>query len=125
MALKIRLARRGTTNRPFYHVVLTDSRNPRDGNFLEKLGTYDPLLPTAHDRRLVLTNVETVKEWLAKGAQPSERLHKLFAQLGLMKAPKIANRPQKSAPGKKAQDRAKEKADKAAAAAEASTEAAA
>lgn len=113
--LKIRLARRGTTNRPFYHVVAADSRSPRDGEYLQKLGTYDPLA-TADKLKL---EAEAIQTWLSKGAQPTERVAKLLAQAGLGKAPKIAERPKKSAPKKKSQERAAERADKAAALAEA------
>lgn len=115
MALKIRLSRRGTTNRPFYHIVAADSRSARDGAYLEKLGTYDPLATT--DR--VKLEADAIKTWLSKGAQPSERVAKMLAQAGLVAATKLAARPKKSAPKKKAQERADSKAEKAAALAEA------
>ncbi len=115
MALKIRLTRRGTTNRPYYHIVVADSRAARDGAYLEKVGTYDPLATT--DR--IKLEGETIKSWIAKGAQPSERVAKMMAQAGLASAPKIAARPKKSTPKKKSQERADQKAEKAAALAEA------
>jgi len=112
--LTIRMTRRGTTNKPFYHLVAADSRKPRDGAYLEKLGTYDPTLPSGHERRVTL-NTERIKHWLSVGAQPSERVAKILSQNGLGKAPKITEKPKKSAPKKKAQERADAKAEKAAA----------
>ena len=88
------------------------------------MGSYNPLLPQDHQDRLVL-DVEKVKAWLAKGAQPTERLQKLFANLGLCEAPKVGNQPKKSAPKAKALERIKEKEEKARAAAEAAAQAAA
>lgn len=113
MALKIRLARRGTTNRPFYHIVAADSRSPRDGSFLEKLGTYDPLAADANNRLKLET--DRIKEWLSKGAQPTDRVAKFLAQAGMVAAQKITTKPIKSAPKKKAQERASERAEKEAA----------
>jgi small subunit ribosomal protein S16 len=110
MSLKIRMARRGTTNRPFYHIVATDSRNPRDGAYLEKLGTYNPL-ETEADKKCVLV-ADRIKHFLSVGAQPSDRVAKLLAQAGLGKAPKITDKPVKSAPKKRSQDRATAKAEK-------------
>ncbi len=112
--LRLRMARRGTTNRPFYHLVAADSRNPRDGNYLEKLGTYNPLLPHTDTTRLTL-NLERIKYWLSVGAQPSERIAKILAQNGVGKAPAITNKPKKSTPKKKSQDRANARAEKEAA----------
>jgi small subunit ribosomal protein S16 len=111
MALKLRMTRRGTTNRPYYHIVATDSRQPRDGNYLEQVGAYNPLATT--DK--VKFEADRVKHWLSVGAQPSERVAKLLAQAGLAAKPPVPNRPQKSAPKKKSQERAAAKADKAAA----------
>ena len=82
MAVRIRLSRGGSKKRPFYKIVVADQRAPRDGRFIERLGSYNPLLPKDHAERLVL-NQDKVKEWLSKGAQPTERLQKLFANLGL------------------------------------------
>jgi len=113
MSMKIRMARRGTTNRPFYHLVATDSRSPRDGEYLEKLGTYNPLEADTAKRTVLVT--DRIKYWLSVGAQPSDRVAKLLAQAGLGKAPKITDKPIKSAPKKRAQERAAEKAEKEAA----------
>ncbi len=118
MTVRIRLSRGGSKKHPYYRVVAADQRAPRDGRFIEKLGSFNPLLPQDHQDRLVL-DVEKVKAWLAKGAQPTDRLQKLFANLGLCEAPKIGNQPKKSAPKAKALERIKEKEEKARAAAEA------
>ncbi|MBV6634012.1 MAG: 30S ribosomal protein S16 [Alphaproteobacteria bacterium] len=124
MATKIRLARGGTKKRPFYSIVVADVRAPRDGKFIEKLGTFNPLLADDHDQKLVL-NEERAKHWLGTGAKPTERLQKIFSKLGLTEAPEIREQPKKSAPKAKAQERMKEKAEKEAAAKEAAEEAAA
>lgn len=123
MALKIRLARGGAKKRPFYRVVVADARSPRDGRFIEKVGTYNPLLPSDHADRLRL-DTEAVKKWLAVGAQPTDRLVRIFANLGLVAAPVRPEQTKKAAPKAKAQQRAKEAADKAAAAAAAAESAA-
>ena len=122
MAVRIRLSRGGSKKRPFYRVVAADQRAPRDGRFIEKLGTYNPLLPQDHEQRLVI-NEERVKYWLGVGAQPTERLEKLFSNLGLVKAPALRDQPKKSAPKAKAQERMKEKEAAAAANAEAASSA--
>ena len=119
MSVRIRLSRSGSKKRPYYRIVAADQRAPRDGRFIEKLGSYNPLL---HEARLVVDK-EKVAAWLAKGAQPTERLQKLFANLGLCEAPKIVPQPKKSAPKAKAVERMKEKEAKAAAAAEAASSA--
>ncbi len=124
MTVRIRLSRGGSKKHPFYRVVAADQRAPRDGRYIEKLGSYNPLLPQDHQERLVL-DTEKVKEWLSKGAQPTERLQKIFATLGLCEAPKFNNQPKKSAPKAKALERIKEKEEKAKAAAEAAAAAAA
>lgn len=118
MAVRIRLSRGGSKKRPFYRIVAADQRAPRDGRFIEKLGTYNPLLPKDHEQRLVV-DVEKVAAWLKKGAEPTERLQKIFANLGLCKAPVIREQPKKSAPRAKTVERLKEKEEKAKAAAEA------
>lgn len=123
MAVRIRLSRGGSKKRPFYRIVAADQRAPRDGRFIEKLGTYNPLLPKDSTERLVV-DAEKVKSWISKGAQPTERLQKLFANLGLCAAPALRNQPKKSAPKAKALERMKEKEEKAAAAAEAAKAAA-
>jgi len=114
MSLKIRLSRGGKKKEPFYSIVVADSRSPRDGRFIEKIGTYSPTLPGDADKRVVL-KIERVQEWLAKGAQPTDRVARMFDQAGLMKRAPRSN-PERAAPGKKMTDRAKEKAAKAAAA---------
>ena len=123
MAVRIRLSRGGSKKCPFYRIVAADQRAPRDGRFIEKLGTYNPLLPKDSAERLVV-DAEKVKSWISKGAQPTERLQKLFANLGLCAAPALRNQPKKSAPKAKALERMKEKEEKAAAAAEATKAAA-
>ena len=118
MAVRIRLSRGGSKKRPFYRIVAADSRAPRDGRFIEKLGTYNPLLPQEHEQRLVV-DAERVKYWLGIGALPTDRLAKLFSNLGLTKAPVIHEQPKKSAPKAKAVERMKAKEEAAKAAAEA------
>ncbi|MCH2076117.1 MAG: 30S ribosomal protein S16 [Rhodobacteraceae bacterium] len=123
MAMKIRLARGGTKKRPFYRIVAADSRMPRDGRFIEKLGTYNPLLPKDSEERVKM-NMERVEYWLGQGAQPTDRIARMLEAAGAR--PKAErNNPNKGTPGKKAQERAEEKAAKAEAAAEAAKEAAA
>jgi len=117
MALKIRLARGGAKKRPFYRIVVADARSPRDGRFIEKIGTYNPLLPSDHAERLRL-DTEAVKKWLAVGAQPTDRLVRIFANLGLVAAPVRPEQTKKNQPKARAQERAKAAAEKAAAAAE-------
>lgn len=115
MAMKIRLARGGSKKRPFYRIVAADSRMPRDGRFIEKLGTYNPLLPKDSEDRVQM-DVEKVKEWIAKGAQPTDRVKRMLEAAGAL--PKTErNNPNKGTPGKKATARVEEKAAKAAAAA--------
>ncbi|HKD46551.1 MAG TPA: 30S ribosomal protein S16 [Rhizomicrobium sp.] len=104
MALRIRLARGGTKKRPHFNVVISDSRSPRDGRFIEKIGFYNPLLPSDHADRIKL-DLEAAKAWIAKGAVASDRVHKMLANAGLVKA-RVHNNPQKALPKKKAQDRA-------------------
>ena len=118
MSVRIRLSRGGSKKRPFYRIVAADQRAPRDGRFIEKLGTYNPLLPKDHADRLIVDE-QKVAEWLKKGAQPTERLQKLFATLGLCSAPVLHEQPKKSAPRAKTVERLKEKEEKAKAAAEA------
>jgi small subunit ribosomal protein S16 len=120
MAIKIRLARGGSKKRPYYSIVAADSRKPRDGRFIEKLGTYNPLLPKDSEDRVKM-DVEKVREWISKGAQPSDRVARFLEAAGAMEKTERAN-PKKAEPGQKAQERAKEKAEKAAAAAEAPAE---
>ncbi|MDV4143372.1 MULTISPECIES: 30S ribosomal protein S16 [Shimia] len=117
MAMKIRLARGGSKKRPFYRIVAADSRMPRDGRFIEKLGTYNPLLPKDSEERVKM-DLERVQYWMDQGAQPSDRVSRFLEAAGVV-AKKERNNPEKAKPGKKAQDRAEEKAAKAAEAAEA------
>ncbi len=111
MAVKIRLSRGGSKKRPFYRVVAADARSPRDGKFLEKLGSYNPLLAKESEERLKLIE-ERVKYWLGTGAQPTDRVARLLNEKGLVEKPVQNTDPKKSAPGKKAQDRLKAKAKK-------------
>jgi len=115
MATKIRLARGGTKKRPFYAIVVCDSRMPRDGRFLEKVGTYNPLLAKDSEERVKM-NMERVQAWLDKGAVPTDRIVRFLEAAGVR--PKAErNNPKAAVPGKKAQARAKERAAKAEAAA--------
>ncbi len=121
MATKIRLARGGSKKRPFYRVVAADSRMPRDGRFIEKLGTYNPLLPKDSEERVKL-DMERVQHWLSQGAKPTDRVARMLEAAGTL--PKTErNNPNKAKPGQKAQDRVEEKAAKAEAAKEAAKEA--
>ncbi|MCA0908414.1 30S ribosomal protein S16 [Ruegeria marisrubri] len=117
MAMKIRLARGGSKKRPFYRIVAADSRMPRDGRFIEKLGTYNPLLPKDSEERVKM-NMERIQYWLGQGAQPTDRIARMLEAAGA-KEKTERNNPNKGTPGKKAQERAEEKAAKAAEAAEA------
>lgn len=110
MALRIRLARGGSKKRPFYRMVVAENTAPRDGKFLERLGSYNPLLAKENQERLVVKS-ERVKYWLSVGAQASEKVQKLLSELNLMEKPTIAERPKKSAPKKKAQERMKAEAE--------------
>ncbi len=123
MAMKIRLARGGSKKRPFYRVVASDSRMPRDGRYVEKLGTYNPLLPKDSEDRVKL-NMERVQYWLGEGAQPTDRVSRFLEAAGVLEKKERANL-KKGEPGKKAQDRVEEKAAKAQAAKEAAEEEAA
>jgi len=123
MAMKIRLARGGSKKRPFYRIVAADSRMPRDGRFIEKLGTYNPLLPKDSEERVKM-DMERVQYWLDKGAQPTDRISRFLEAAGAAEK-KERNNPNKAEPGQKAKDRAEEKAAKAAEAEEAAKEAAA
>ncbi|MEX0282666.1 MAG: 30S ribosomal protein S16 [Arenibacterium sp.] len=122
MAMKIRLARGGSKKRPFYRIVAADSRMPRDGRFIEKLGTYNPLLPKDSEDRVKM-NMERIEYWLGQGAQPTDRIARMLEAAGAR--PKAErNNPIKGTPGKKAQERAEAKAEKAAEAAAPAEEAA-
>ncbi|HZT50772.1 MAG TPA: 30S ribosomal protein S16 [Stellaceae bacterium] len=106
MSLKIRLTRGGAKKRPFYSIVVADSRSPRDGRFIEKLGTYNPMVEKGHAERLVM-KTERIQHWLSKGALPSERVARFLGDAGLVPKPAIRETPHKSAPKAKAQERAK------------------
>jgi small subunit ribosomal protein S16 len=105
MGLKIRLARAGAKKRPYYHIVVADSRSPRDGRFIEKLGSYNPMLPADHADRVRLQN-ERIAEWVGKGALPTDRVAKFLGRAGIIPMPTFPEQPIQSAPKKKAQERA-------------------
>jgi small subunit ribosomal protein S16 len=109
MSLKIRLARAGAKKRPFYHIVVADSRSPRDGRFIERIGTYNPMLPADHEDRIRLVN-ERVTHWLSQGAQATDRVARFIGKAGLAPMPAFREQPVQSAPKKKAQERAAERA---------------
>ena len=106
MSLKIRLTRGGAKKRPYYSIVVADSRSPRDGRFIEKLGTYNPMVDKGHAERLVM-KTERIQHWLSKGALPSDRVARFLGDAGLAPKPAIRETPKKSAPRAKAQERAK------------------
>lgn len=114
MAMKIRLARGGSKKRPFYSIVASDSRMPRDGRFLEKLGTYNPLLAKDDENRVKM-DLDRVKDWLAKGAQPTDRVARFLEAAGVL-AKTTRNNPKAAVPGKAMAERAAKKAEKAASA---------
>jgi small subunit ribosomal protein S16 len=115
MSLKIRLSRGGAKKRPFYRIVVAEATAPRDGRFIEKLGTYNPLLPRDHAERVTLVE-DRVKHWLSVGAQPTDRVLRFLDERGLSKRP-ARNNPQRAEPGTKAKERAEAKQKKAEAAA--------
>ncbi|MGB5837298.1 MAG: 30S ribosomal protein S16 [Albidovulum sp.] len=117
MAMKIRLARGGSKKRPFYSIVAADSRMPRDGRFIEKLGTYNPLLPKDSEERVNM-NMERVQHWLGLGAQPTDRIARMLEAAGVKEKTERKNM-KKAEPGERAKKRVEEKAAKEAAAAEA------
>ncbi|MFM9152309.1 MAG: 30S ribosomal protein S16, partial [Methylocystis sp.] len=112
MSLKIRLARGGAKKRPFYRIVVADSRSPRDGRYIEKIGVFDPLKAKDATDRVVL-EVEKAKAWLGKGAQPTDRVARILDAAGLLKR-EARNNPEKAQPKKKAQERAAAAAESAA-----------
>ncbi|MHA7775658.1 30S ribosomal protein S16 [Roseibium sp. M-1] len=125
MATKIRLARGGSKKRPYYRIVIADIRAPRDGRFIEKVGSYDPMLPKDSENRVVL-NVERIQHWLDAGAKPTDRVHRFLDAAGLLKR-EPRNNPKKAELGAKAKERveAKRQAEEEAAAAAAEAAAAA
>ena len=104
MSLKIRLARAGTKKRPVYHIVIADSRSPRDGRYIERLGHINPLLAKDAKDRLKL-DLDKVKAWMAKGALPTDRVSRFLDEAGILKR-EARNNPEKAKPKKKAQERA-------------------
>ena len=124
MSLKIRLARAGAKKRPQYRIVIADVRSPRDGRFIEKVGTFNPLQPKDSPQRTTL-NTERINYWLSKGARPTDRVGRILGQAEIIPMPAQRNNPDKAKPKAKAQERLKEAEEAAAAAAEAAAEAAA
>ena len=114
MSVVIRMARAGTKKRPVYHIVVADSRSPRDGRFIERLGFFNPLLPKENKERLKL-DLDKVKSWMAKGALPSDRVMRFLDDAGILKRPK-RNNPEKAVPRKERKAKAEEAAKAAAAA---------
>jgi small subunit ribosomal protein S16 len=121
MSLKLRLARAGAKKRPFYRIVVADSRSPRDGRFIEVVGTWNPILPKGDEKRVIL-NLDRIKHWQSVGAQPTDRVLRFLDAAGLAKR-EARNNPEKAKPGKKAQERIAAAEEKAKAAAEAPAEA--
>ena len=115
--LKIRLARGGAKKRPYYYIVVADSHSPRDGKFIERVGTYNPMLPRDGEQKRVVLKADRIAEWLGKGAQPTDRVARFLSQsqdealAGKVKWAQ-SNNPNKGAPGKKAQERAAERAQR-------------
>ena len=108
MATKIRLARGGSKKRPFYRIVIADERAPRDGNFIEKIGNFNPMVPKDHKERVMISK-ERAEHWLKVGAQPTDRVQRILSDLGLMEAPKVTEKTKKHLPKAKAQERIKAK----------------
>lgn len=123
MALKIRLARAGAKKRPFYRIVVADSRSPRDGRFIERLGTYNPLLKRDDPNRVTL-NEDRIRHWLGHGARPTDRVARFLGSAEIIPMPAQKNNPLKGQPGKKALERVKAAEEAAAAAETAAAEAA-
>jgi small subunit ribosomal protein S16 len=113
MSLKIRLSRAGAKKRPFYHIVVADANSPRDGRFIERVGTYNPMLPAEHADRVTLVS-ERLTHWLNQGAQATDRVAKFLGKAGLAPMPVYPEQPKQSAPKKKAVERAAERAKAAA-----------
>ena len=106
MGLKIRLARAGAKKRPYYHIVIADSRSPRDGRFIERVGSYNPMLPAEHADRIRLQG-ERITHWMSQGAIATDRVARFLGKAGLAPMPAYPEQPLQSAPKKKAQERAK------------------
>ncbi len=121
MSLKIRLARGGTKKRPHYRIVIADARSPRDGRFIERVGTYDPMLPKEHPGRVTMKE-DRIRHWLSMGAQPSDRVGRFLSAVDIISKAKIPEQTTKHLPKAKAQERAKAAVEAAAAAAAAPVE---
>jgi small subunit ribosomal protein S16 len=124
MALKIRLSRGGAKKRPFYHIVVADSRSPRDGRFIERVGSYNPMVPKEHTERIML-NTERIEHWLSVGALPSDRVARFLADVDLVERPIVYEQTKQHLPKLKAQERIQEAEDAAKVAVEAPAEEAA
>tara|TARA_R110002096_G_scaffold139257_2_gene293542 strand:- start:735 stop:1160 length:426 start_codon:yes stop_codon:yes gene_type:complete len=122
MATVIRLARGGAKKRPYYRIVVADSRMARDGRYIEKVGSYNPMLNKDDEKRVILLE-ERLKHWISEGAKPSDRVQRFLEAAGMAEK-KVRNNPNKAKPGQKALDLIEEKKEKAEAAAEAAKEAA-
>ncbi len=118
MSLRIRLSRGGAKKRPYYRIVVTDSRNPRDGRFIERVGTYNPMLAKDAENRVTLQE-DRIKHWIGLGAKPSDRVARFLAVVGLGDKPAIPQQTKKNLPKAKAQERLREKEAKLAEAVEA------
>jgi len=121
MSVKIRLTRGGAKKRPYYRIVVANSRDPRDGRFIEQVGTYNPMLPSDHSDRVRL-KTDRIQKWLGDGAQPSDRVARFLADAGLMERRAIPTQTKKNLPKAKAQERLREAAEAAKAAEEAAAE---
>ncbi len=123
MSLKIRLTRSGAKKQAYYRLVVADSRSPRDGRFIEKVGTYNPRVPHDHKERLVLKE-DRIKHWVSVGALPTDRVQRLLAKVGLAKAPEVATQTKQDKPRAKTVERMKAAEEAAKVAAEAAAKAA-
>ncbi len=121
MSLKIRLSRGGAKKRPYYHIVVADSRSPRDGRFIERVGTYNPMVAKDHAERLIFKE-ERIKYWLGVGALPTDRVARFFGNAGFIEKPVYAEQNKQNQPKPKTLERMKEREEKAKAAAEAPAE---
>ena len=121
MSVKIRLSRGGSKKRPYYRIVIADSRDPRDGRFIERVGTYNPMLPKDHPERVTL-KTERIQEWIGKGAQPTDRVARFLGHAEIIPMPAWRETPKKSTPKAKAQERLREAEERRQAAAEAAAE---
>ena len=116
MATKIRLARGGAKKRPYYRIVVADAKSPRDGRFIERVGSYNPMVASDHPERVVLDEAR-IRHWISVGAQPTDRVARFLGKAGIIPAPVYTTDPKQSAPKKKAQERLKLEEEEAAKAA--------